>query len=59
MVCAGPAMCLGLFLGDAGIGVTMMRVNDPSSIDSPLLAGRRLLGLAGAASNRMEPRGSI
>jgi lantibiotic biosynthesis protein len=30
----------GLFLGEAGIGVTMLRVDDPASIGSPLLAGR-------------------
>ncbi len=31
----------GLFLGLAGIGVTMMRLDDPASIGSPLLAGRK------------------
>lgn len=30
----------GLFLGLAGIGVTMLRLDDPASIGSPMLAGR-------------------
>ena len=29
----------GLFLGRAGIGVTMLRLDDPAAIPSPILAG--------------------
>jgi Lantibiotic modifying enzyme len=34
----------GLFLGSAGVGVTMMRLHDHSMIGSPLLAGRMQAG---------------
>ena len=37
----GAELVPGLFLGLAGIGVLMMRLHDPSSIASPLLAGRQ------------------
>lgn len=37
----GASQVPGLFLGQAGIGVMMMRIHDSSSIGSPLLAGCR------------------
>jgi lantibiotic modifying enzyme len=37
---AGASKVPGLFLGDAGVGATMLRLHDPRLIGSPALAGR-------------------